>query len=78
MGDMVHETLERLDGVFEAEWHPGEFEESEGRCDCCLRDVLCAYGDLVEAFHQVDLREDAASGEVCGEMMDVRDRVGIA
>ena len=43
----VHEALKRLCCITEAEGHPEELEESKGRGDSRLGDILWGHWDLV-------------------------------
>jgi hypothetical protein len=75
--DVVHEALERLGGVSQAERHVRELEQAKGCSNGCLRDVVGVAGNLVICFHQVDFGKHGATGELVRVIMDVRDRVTV-
>jgi hypothetical protein len=52
---LVHEALERLGGVTQAEGHVRELEKAKGSCDGGLQDVAGMDGYLVVSSHQVDV-----------------------
>ena len=69
--DPVHESLERLCRVFQAEWHPEKFVESEGGDDGRLLDILLVHGDLVVPLDHVNLGEDGALCQALDERLNV-------
>ena len=60
----MHEALEGLRRVPQAEGHPQKLEETEGGDDGCLRDVLWGHRDLMVPSYQVYLGEDAFASQV--------------
>ena len=51
----AHETLERLSGAFESEWHPDELPETEWSNDGGLGDVRLHHRNLHVTMHEIDL-----------------------
>jgi hypothetical protein len=52
--DLVHETLEGLGGVSEAEGHKSKLEKAKGCSNCSFLDVVGVDGDLVVSPNEVD------------------------
>ena len=73
----IHEALEGLCRVLQAERHAEELEEAEGGDDGSFLDVLTAHGNLVVPFHHVDLGEDGATRQPFVEGLDVRQGIGV-
>ena len=60
----MHETLEGLRRIPQAEGHPHKLEETKGGDDGCLRDVLWVHRHLMVPLYQVHLGEDAFACQV--------------
>ncbi len=75
--NLVHESLERLPGIPQAERHTQKLPESEGGDNRRLVNVSLLYWDLIVAFSKIQLSEDSASTQSCGEILNVGQRVGI-
>ena len=56
--DDVHQALEGLGSILQAEGHSDEFIESKRGDDSGLGNVYNSHGDLVVASDQIDLREN--------------------
>jgi hypothetical protein len=59
---LVHEALERLGGVTQAEGHVRELEKAKGGRDGGLLDVVRMDWGLIVSSHQVDFRVKSATG----------------
>ena len=66
--DAVHQPLERVPGVPEAERHPKEFEESKRSGDGSLWNITRIHKDLMISLAQVHLAEDGAA---CYPLLEV-------
>jgi hypothetical protein len=49
----IHETLERLGGVFETEWHEIEFKKTKGSDYCCFWNVVFLHRHLIVTLLQI-------------------------
>ena len=75
--DTVHEPLESLCCIFQAERHAEKLKESKRRDDGRLGNGLTSHRDLVVPSHQVNLREDPGPREVRIEVLNVRQWVSV-
>ena len=73
----IHEPLARLRCVAQAERQSNGFPKAEGRRDGSLWDVSRLDWDLMECSSQVQLTEEATTGEVSVEVLQVRQWVTI-
>ncbi len=61
MQNFVHEPLERLGCVPEAERHPQEFKQAKWGGHSCLGDVLLCHRDLMICLDQINVCENRGS-----------------
>ena len=73
----VHESLEGLCRVAEAERHPKELEQAEGCDDGSLGDVLGVHGHLEVTLGEVEFTEDVTSMEICRKILDIGEWIAI-
>ena len=73
----VHESLEGLCRVAEAERHPKELEQAEGCDDGGLGDVLGVHGHLEVTFGEVEFAEDVTAMEICRKILDIGEWIAI-
>ena len=66
--DAVHQPLECVSSIPEAESHPKEFEESKRSGDGGLRNITRMHKDLMISLAQVHLAEDGAA---CYPLLEV-------
>jgi len=74
---MIHEALKGLCRVFQAERHGEELEEPKRRDDSRFGNILRSDGNLVIAFHKVELGEDVAAMETGGKILEVGQGVAV-
>ncbi len=77
MEDAVHEALEGLGGVTEAEGHEEVHEQTERRDDRRLGDVLGRHRYLMVALYQVYAGEELAAVQLVGEVEDAGKGVAV-
>ena len=75
--DAVHEALEGLGCVAEAEGHEEVLEQTKWRNDRRLGDVLGRHRYLMVALHQVDAGEEFAAVQLVGEVEYAGERVAV-
>jgi hypothetical protein len=75
--NVVHESLERLGGVAQAEGHERELEKAKWCDDGRLLYIIRMNGDLVVRSHQVDLGEAGRTEKLVGVVMDLTDGVAV-
>ena len=73
----VHESLEGLCRVAEAERHPKELEQAEGSDDGGFGNMLGIHGNLEIALGQIQLTENSAAMEICRKILDIGEWVAI-
>ncbi len=61
MENMIQESLERLNGVTEAKWHPAKFKQTKRCCNGSFGNILGCDRNLVECFNQVEFRENRST-----------------
>ncbi len=75
--DAVHEALEGLGCVAEAEGHEEVLEQTEWRNDCHHGDVLGRQWYLMVTLHQVYAGEELAAMQLVGEVEDAGKGVAV-
>ena len=75
--DLINEALESLSGVAESERHAYKLEQTKGRSDSSLANVVGIDRNLVEGPDKVDLGENGGTMEARGEILEMRNRVAI-
>jgi hypothetical protein len=75
--NVVHEALERLGGVSQAEGHEGELKKAEWSGDGGLLHIVGMDGDLVVRSHQLDLGEDGTPEKLVGVVVGMTDGVTV-
>jgi len=73
----VHEPLECLRSVLQAEWHAQELERPERRDHRCRRDIQRVDGYLVVSTDEVHFGKKSLSSQVGRKILDVRDWVAV-
>ena len=71
LADGVHEALEGLGSIFEAERGSQEFVQPKGRYHCHLVDILGRHRDLVVTSDEVHLGENPTTVELSREVLKV-------
>lgn len=77
MKDLIHEPLEGLGSVAQAERHHQKLKETKGSYDGRLRNVLVSHRNMMKAFGDIKFRKDFLAREVLGKILDVGQRVAI-
>ena len=71
LADGVHQPLECLGGIFKPQRGPQEFEESERGDYRGLVDIFWCDRDLMIPPDEVDLREESATVQLGGEVLQM-------
>jgi hypothetical protein len=69
--DIVHETLESLSSILEAEGHTRKFEQAKRSGNGCFLDVFGVNGNLVVSSYQVNFGKHSATGKAVGIILDM-------
>ena len=69
--------MEGLGGVAETKWHGEEFIEAKRSDYSGLGDIRRMNGDLVIAFHQIQLEEDSGPVEAGREVLEIGKGVAV-